>query len=63
VDPEVDIRESTSWLRQSFLGELRMVSSQLRDYCRKHYKKDYYLLRSFPGIGGIVVFGILFRVG
>lgn len=43
--------------------ELRTVSNQLRAYCRKHYKKDYYLLRSVPGIGGIVACGILSELG
>ncbi|MGG6232424.1 hypothetical protein [Tenacibaculum sp. SDUM215027] len=31
--------------------DLRLVSNQLRAYCRKHFKKDYYLLRSIPGWG------------
>jgi len=43
--------------------ELRDVSTKLRAYCRKHYKKDYYLLRSVPGIGGIVACGILCELG
>lgn len=43
--------------------ELRDISSQLRAYCRKHFKKDYYLLRSVPGIGGIVAVGILAELG
>jgi len=43
--------------------ELRDVSTQLRAYCRKHFKKDYYLLRSVPGIGGIVAVGILSELG
>jgi len=43
--------------------ELRETSNQLRGYCRKHYKKDYYLLRSIPGIGGIVACGILSELG
>lgn len=42
---------------------LREVSNQLRAYCRKHYKKDYYLLRSVPGIGPIVACGILSELG
>lgn len=42
---------------------LREVSNQLRAYCRKHYKKDYYLLRSVPGIGPIVACGILSEMG
>lgn len=43
--------------------ELREISNQLRAYCRKHYKKDYYLLKSIPGIGGIVACGILCELG
>lgn len=43
--------------------ELRDVSTNLRAYCRKHYKKDYYLLRSIPGIGGIVACGIICELG
>lgn len=43
--------------------ELREVSNKLRAYCRKHYKKDYYLLRSVPGIGGIVACGIICELG
>ncbi|WP_299438295.1 transposase [uncultured Aquimarina sp.] len=39
--------------------ELRDVSTQLRRYCKTHYKKDYMLLRSIPGIGAIVACGIL----
>lgn len=43
--------------------ELRGVSVELRAYCRRHYKKDYQLLRSVPGIGGIVACGILSELG
>ena len=43
--------------------ELRQVSNDLRKYCRKHYKEDYYLLRSVPGIGGIVACGIISELG
>lgn len=43
--------------------DLRQVSNQLRAYCRKHFKKDYYLLRSIPGIGGIVACGIISELG
>jgi transposase len=42
---------------------IREVSTQLRAYCRKHYKQDYYLLRSVPGIGGLVACGLLSEVG
>jgi len=43
--------------------ELRDVSTQLRRYCKVHHKKDYMLLRSIPGIGGIVACGILCELG
>ncbi len=43
--------------------DLRTVSSELRAYCRKNFKNDYYLLRSIPGIGGIVACGILSELG
>lgn len=43
--------------------EKREVSNELRAYCRKHYKNDYGLLRSLPGIGGIVACGILSELG
>lgn len=43
--------------------EIRDVSTQLRKHCKKNYKKDYQLLRSIPGIGGIVACGILCELG
>lgn len=43
--------------------ELRDISTKIRAYCRKHYKTDYYLLRSVPGIGGIVACGVLCELG
>lgn len=39
------------------------ISTELRAYCRRHFKKDYYLLKSVPGIGGIVASGILGELG
>lgn len=39
------------------------ISNELRAYCRRHYKKDYYLLKSIPGIGGIIAAGILAELG
>lgn len=39
------------------------ISTQLRSYARKHHKKDYYLLKSVPGIGGIVAVAILAELG
>lgn len=43
--------------------EKREISTELRAYCRRHYKTDYNLLRSVPGIGGIVACGILSELG
>lgn len=43
--------------------QIRKVSAELRTYCRKNYKKGYYLLRSVPGVGGIVACGILSEIG
>jgi transposase len=39
------------------------ISNELRAYCRKFYRKDYYLLKSVPGIGGITASGILAELG
>jgi transposase len=54
-------------------GKLRMyhfvkseyleVANQMRSYCRKQYKKDYYLLKSIPGIGGYLSAVILAECG
>ena len=51
-------------LQYDFIDKnVREVSNELRKYCRKHFKTDYYLLRSVPGIGGIVACGILSELG
>ena len=39
------------------------ISNKLRAYCRQHYKKDYYLYKSVPGIGGIVASCMLAELG
>ncbi|MBD0294080.1 MAG: IS110 family transposase [Flavisolibacter sp.] len=39
------------------------VANQLRAWCRKHHKKDYYLLKSIPGIGGYLAAAILAELG
>lgn len=44
-------------------AQIKAVSNRLRAYCRKHYKEDYYLLRSVPGIGKLVACGILSELG
>ncbi len=39
------------------------ISNELRAYCRKHYRKDYYLYKSVPGIGGITAAAIIAELG
>jgi len=39
------------------------LANLLRSYCRKYYKKDYYLLKSIPGIGGYLASAILAEIG
>lgn len=43
--------------------EFRDVSTRLRKWTKEHYKLDYMLLRSIPGIGPIVASGILSELG
>ena len=43
--------------------QTRGVSVKIRSYCRKYYKKDYYLLRSIPGIGPLTAAYILLEIG
>ena len=46
-------------LQQEYLR----TSNELRAYCRKLYKKDYYLLKSIPGIGGLLAAALLAELG
>ncbi|MDN3659548.1 IS110 family transposase, partial [Ferruginibacter paludis] len=39
------------------------VANQLRAWCRKHHHKDYYLLKSIPGIGGYLAAAVLAELG
>lgn len=43
--------------------ELLGISTLLRAYARKHYKNDYRLLISVPGVGGLVAVAILAEIG
>lgn len=43
--------------------EFRDVSTLLRKHTKAHFKQDYMLLRSIPGIGPIVASGILSELG
>ena len=44
-------------------SEYLHTSNELRAYCRKYHKKDYYLLKSIPGIGGLLSAAILAELG
>lgn len=46
-------------LQQEYL----QTSNELRAYCRKIHTKDYYLLKSIPGIGGLLAAAILAELG
>jgi transposase len=43
--------------------EILQTSNELRAYCRKIHHKDYYLLKSIPGIGGILSTAIFAELG
>jgi transposase len=43
--------------------EYLQVANELRSYCRKHHKNDYYLLKSIPGVGGYLASAILAEIG
>lgn len=43
--------------------EIKQVSNEIRKYCKIHYKKDYMLLRSVPGIAGLTAAYILSELG
>lgn len=43
--------------------ELKILSNDIRSYCKKHHKKDYMLLRSVPGIAGLTAGYLLAEIG
>lgn len=43
--------------------ECLQTSNELRAYCRKLYTKDYYLLKSIPGVGGLLAAALLAELG
>ena len=67
------IKFSTSCGDLALQGKIRMykfikteyleTANQMRAYCRKNKKKDYYLLKSVPGIGGFLASVILAECG
>lgn len=43
--------------------EYRELANELRAYCRKYHQRDYYLLKSIPGVGGYLASAVLAEVG
>lgn len=50
-------------LLQALHSEHLTSANELRAYCRKHHKRDYYLLKSIPGIGGYLAASVLAELG
>lgn len=48
---------------QFIYGEYLQLASELRAHCRTHHKKDYYLLKSIPGVGGYLAAALLAELG
>ena len=44
-------------------AEYLQICNDLRKYARTCYKKDYYLLRSIPGVGPFIAIAILSEIG
>lgn len=55
--------ESKLRILELFHKEDLHLANQLRAYCRKHFKQDYYLLKSIPGVGGYLAAAILAEIG
>jgi transposase len=43
--------------------EYLLIGNELRAYCRKYHKKDYYLLKSITGIGGYLAAAVIAECG
>lgn len=55
--------ESMLRLYDALKKEYLELANELRRFCRKHYKKDYYLLKSIPGVGGYLASAIIAELG
>jgi transposase len=51
--------EEYRFLKKEYLH----ICNELRSYARNNYKKEYYLLRSIPGVGPFIAIGTLAEVG
>ena len=43
--------------------QIKDVTKTMKAYCRKHYKEDYYLMRTIPGIGPLTAAAFLCELG
>lgn len=68
-----ELKFSTSCGDLALQGKIRLykfikseyleIANHMRSYCRKNHKKDYYLLKSIPGIGGYLASFIIAECG
>jgi transposase len=68
-----ELKFSTACGDLALQGKIRMykfikneyleIANQMRAYCRKEHKTDYYLLKSIPGIGGYLAAVVLAECG
>ena len=53
-------------LYQNYLfnkNQIRMLAIDIKKYARRHYKEDYFLLRTIPGIGQLTAVAIISELG
>lgn len=48
---------------KSLHAEYLQAANELRSYCRRNHNKDYYLLKSIPGIGGYLSAALIGELG
>jgi transposase len=61
--PGKQCMESKLRIYHAIKAEHLQLANEIRVYCRKNFKTDYYLLKSIPGIGGYLAGAILAEVG
>lgn len=61
--PAVYSTRSKLRILQTLHTEYLNAANELRSYCRKNHHKDYYLLKSIPGIGGYLSAALIGELG
>lgn len=61
--PATEAMKSRLGEYQFLKKEYLHICNELRAYARKQYRKEYYLLRSVPGVGPFTAIGLLAEVG